>query len=182
MGHEELLLWTSSPHPAFWHRISIFHCAASAECGWFLALVPGSSLTSRRRGAIASALDLCISMKCLSLLYFTAYQLMSYHLILFLLVKSVANASDLLAFYLWIFFVSSSILFSALTEVKWLSSLCILSPCLLPFQCSLLLGGSYRLFFLLMFLLYYCFNNVKSQVLAVIWHYCPFASLVTFFL
>lgn len=64
------------------------------------------------------------------------------------------------------FFVSSPILFSALTEVKWLSSLCIFSLCLLPLQCCLLLGGSYLLLFLLMFLPCYCFNNVKSQVLA----------------
>lgn len=83
---------------------------------------------------------------------------------------------------LLVIFFGSSVLFSALTEVKWLSSLCIISLCLLPFQCSLLLDGSYRLFSLLMFLLYYCFNNVKSQVLAVIWRYCPFSSLVTFFL
>lgn len=50
--------------------------------------------------------------------------------------------------------------------MKWLSSLCIFSLCLLPLQCCLLLGGSYLLFFLLMFLPSYCFNNVKSQVLA----------------
>lgn len=104
LGHEELLLWTSSPHPDFWHRISIFHYAAVTECGWFLAWAPGSSLTSSRRGVIVSVLDHCISMQCLSLLYFTAYQLIIYHLILFLLVKSVANTSDLLGFYLWFFF------------------------------------------------------------------------------
>lgn len=165
LGHEELLLWTSSPHPDFWHRISIFHYAAVTECGWFLAWAPGSSLTSSRRGVIVSVLDHCISMQCLSLLYFTAYQLIICHLILFLLVKSVANTSDLLGFYLWFFFVFSPILFSTLTEVKWLSSLCIFSLCLLPLQCCLLLGGFYLLLFLLMFLPCYCFNNVKSQVL-----------------
>lgn len=100
LGHEELLLWTSSPHPDFWHRISIFHYAAVTECGWFLAW----ALTSSRRGVIVSVLDHCISMQCLSLLYFTAYQLIIYHLILFLFVKSVANTSDLLGFYLWFFF------------------------------------------------------------------------------
>lgn len=121
LGHEELLLWTSSPHPDFWHRISIFPYAAVTECGWFLAWAPGSSLTSSRRGVIVSVLDHCISMQCLSLLYFTAYQLIIYHLILFLLVKSVANTSDLLGFYLWFFFLFL-LPYSFLPSQKWSGS------------------------------------------------------------
>lgn len=64
-------------------------------------------------------------------------------------------------------FVSSSLLFSALTG--WSGSthyVFLRSPfCLLPLQCCLP-GACYLLFFLLMFLPSYCFNNVKFQVLA----------------
>lgn len=72
-----------------------------------------------------------------------------------------------MGFYLC-FFVSSSLLFSALTDWKWLSSLWgFFSPfCLLPLQCCFLLGGCCLLFFLLMFFPYSCVNNVKSHVLA----------------
>lgn len=59
----------------------------------------------------------CISMKCLSLLYVTAYQPMIYHLIIFLLVKSTANTSDLLGFYLWFFLFLLP--YSFLPSQKW---------------------------------------------------------------
>lgn len=74
-------------------------------------------LTLSKRGTIASMLDHWISTMCLSSFCFTAYQLVIYHLSLFLVVNFVANNSALVGFYLWFFclFVSSSLLFSALT-------------------------------------------------------------------
>jgi len=64
------------------------------------------------------------------------------------------------------FFVSFSLLFSALADWNGSDHYVFFPFCLLPLQCCLLLGGCYLVFFLLMFLPCCCFNNVKSQVLA----------------
>lgn len=89
---------------------------------------------------------------------------MDYHLIISLLVKFVANASAEVDFT-YDFFSFPIPFLPSQTEVSQLTVYFSLLY-LLPLQCCRLVGGCYLLFFLLMFLPYYCFNNVKTQVLA----------------
>lgn len=147
MGHEELLLWTSSSHPAFWTHS--FHFPLCCYCWMWLIFGLSSRILSDIEQKGSSCFSTwspykyekfifvifhCLSTNDLSFNYFLTCELCSKYF------RSTG------VFFV-IFFVSSSILFSALTEVKWISSLCIFfCLCLLPLQCCLFMGGSNLLF------------------------------------
>lgn len=132
-----------------------------------LAGAAGASLTSSRKGTVASVPDHCIRMMCLSLFNFIAYQLEIYHLLLFLLVKFVANTSALVGFYWWMFlFLLPYSFLPSQTEVAELTMYFFSLSVSFPSSAVFFWVVAICSFFFWCFLPYCCFNNVKSQVLA----------------